>query len=88
MTSGPVMSLDMRSGVNWIRLSDIWSVCESRNQECLRQTRHADKKGVAVGQNGDQDLLDSLGPPDDDLGNFRVQLAGCRTAELYGFECR
>jgi hypothetical protein len=63
ITSVPVMSDGMRSGVNWMRLklrsSDI--VCASeRDQHRLRQPRHAHEQAVAAREDRDHQLVDDI----------------------------
>ena len=78
MISVPVMSLGIRSGVNWMRLN---FRCSARARVAtvkrLGQARHADRQAVAAGEEADQHLLDHLLLADDHLVDLAPeQLAG------------
>jgi hypothetical protein len=59
--SVPVMSIGIRSGVNWMRLnfSDIVSASLLMSK-CLRQTRHAHQERMAASKQADAELLDHV----------------------------
>ena len=78
MISVPVMSLGIRSGVNWMRLN---FRCRARARggdgQRLGQAGHADRQAVAAGEQADQHLLDHLLLADDHLVDLAPeQLAG------------
>ena len=51
MTSVPVMSDGIRSGVNWMRLNDSVRIrARRRDHQRLRQPRHADQQAVAAAE--------------------------------------
>ena len=62
----PVMSIGMRSGVNWIRLnlSDIVSASLLTSKR-LGQAGHAHEQGVPPGEHADRQPLDDLALADD-----------------------
>jgi hypothetical protein len=71
MISVPVMSLGIRSGVNWMRVNFMcraWARVETVKR--LGQPRHADRQAVAAGEDADQHLLDHLVLADDHLVDF------------------
>ncbi len=71
----PVMSLGIRSGVNWMRLNSSESDCAS---ECtikrLGQPGHPLEDAMSAGEDGDQQLLDDLVLPDDLPGDLLADL--------------
>ena len=68
MISVPVMSLGIRSGVNWMRLNFRCNACASVEiGQRFGQPRHADGQAVAAGEDADQHLLDHLVLADNDL---------------------
>ena len=74
MISVPVMSLGIRSGVNWMRMKfrcSAWANVET--VERLGQPRHADGEAVAAGEDADQHLLDHLVLADDHLVDLAQQ---------------
>ncbi len=74
MTSVPVMSLGIRSGVNWMRLKESCErLCERGDEQGLGQAGHAHEQGVVAREDGDEDFVDDVGLADDDLGNLRQQ---------------
>ena len=74
MISVPVMSLGIRSGVNWIRLNDRSSASATRlHHQRLGQPRHADQQRVAAAQDGGEDPLDHVVLPDDPLRHLAAQ---------------
>ena len=64
MTSVPVMSDGIRSGVNWMRLKLTASgdVGQRADHQRLGQAGHAFEQAVAAGEDGDEQLLDDLVP--------------------------
>ena len=65
--SVPVMSIGIRSGVNWIllNLSDIVSA-SLRDEQRLGQARHAHQQGMPSGEEADgQTFNDGVLPNDD-----------------------
>ena len=78
MISVPVMSLGIRSGVNWMRLNfrcRAWARVETVS--VLASPGTPIDQAVAAGEQADQHLLDHLLLTDDDLVNFAPeQLAG------------
>ena len=80
MISVPVMSLGIRSGVNWIRVNRSCSAwAKRRNGQRLGQPRHADRQAMAAGKDADQHLLDHLVLADDHLVDLAQQrFAGLR----------
>ena len=59
MTSVPVMSAGIRSGVNWMRLNCSESASASvRISSVLARPGHADEQAMAAGEQRDQQLLD------------------------------
>ena len=77
MTSVPVMSEGIRSGVNWMRLKrEVEGLGEAGDEEGLGEAGDADEQGVAAGEDGDEDLLDDLVLADDDLGQFLADALG------------
>ena len=74
MTSVPVMSDGIRSGVNWMRLKLRSSAsAEGLDHERLGQAGHADQQGMAAGEDGGEDLVDHLLLADDPLGHLGAQ---------------
>ena len=78
MISVPVMSLGIRSGVNWIRRElQVQGLGQRRDGQRLRQARHADRQAMSPREDADEHLLDHLVLADDDLVNLVDQrLAG------------
>ena len=72
----PVMSLGIRSGVNWMRLNSRASDCAS---DCtikrLGQARHALQDAMPAGEDGDQKLIDHFVLPDDLARHLFADLA-------------
>ena len=61
ITSVPVMSDGIRSGVNWMRLNvERQRVGQRADHQRLGQARHADQQAVPAGEERDQQLLDHL----------------------------
>ena len=71
MTSVPVMSDGIRSGVNWMRLK-VRSSASARVQiiSVLARPGHADQQAVAAGEERDQQLLEDLLLADDHLAHL------------------
>ena len=68
MMSVPVMSLGIRSGVNWMRENLRSSTCAIvLIEQRLRQARHADDQAVAAGEQRQQHVLDHFLLTDDEL---------------------
>ena len=76
MISVPVMSLGIRSGVNWMRLkrSDI-VLRQGPDHQRLGQAGHADQEAVAAGEDRDQELVDDLVLADDHLRHLVLERA-------------
>ena len=74
--SVPVMSIGIRSGVNWMRLnlSDIVSASLLTKQR-LGQSRHAHQQGVPAGEQADRQPLDDVALADDDAAQLLPQSA-------------
>ena len=71
MMSVPVMSLGIRSGVNWMRRNDMARVCESvRIMAVLARPGHAFEQAVAAGEHGDHELFDDFALTDDELAHL------------------
>ena len=71
MTSVPVMSAGIRSGVNWMRLNlQRQRIGQRADHQRLGQARHAHQQAVPAGEHGDQQLLDHLLLADDHLAQF------------------
>ena len=82
MTSVPVMSEGIRSGVNWMRLNSSDSAVGQRaDHQRLGQPRHAHQQAMAAGEHGDQQLLDHLLLADD----HPAQLLGDQPVGLVEF---
>ncbi len=81
----PVISLGIRSGVNWIRLNSSVSDCAS---ECtirvLARPGDALEDAMAAGEDGHQELLDDLVLPDDLSGDLLPDPV-VRRAQLFQF---
>ena len=68
MMSVPVMSLGIRSGVNWMRENLRSSTCAIVwIEQRLRESRHADDQAVAAGEQRQQHELDHVLLADDQL---------------------
>ena len=71
MISVPVMSLGIRSGVNWTRLKrQVERLRDGLDHEGLGQAGHADEQGVAAGEDGGEDAVDHVVLADDPLGHL------------------
>ena len=76
----PVMSLGIRSGVNWIRLNSSESDCASElTIKRLREAGHPFEDAMAAGEDGDQELIDDLVLPDDLPADLLADLLVDRT---------
>ncbi len=83
MTSVPVMSDGIRSGVNWMRLKrQVERLGQRADHERLGQARHAHEQGVAAAEDRHQQLVEHLLLADDDLADFLLELL-VRGAELF-----
>ncbi len=70
ITSEPVMSVGIRSGVNWMRLVSSPSTMRQRfHQLGLGQAGHADQKAMAARHQGHQGLLDHVILAEDHFAN-------------------
>ena len=70
MTSVPVMSDGIRSGVNWMRLkASDRHLASVRDHQRLGQAGHAFEDAVAAAEQRDQQLLDDLVLADDDAAS-------------------
>ena len=77
MTSVPMMSDGIRSGVNWIRLNLRSTASASvLISSVLARPGHAAQQAVAAGEERDQDLVDDALLADDDLGELALEPAG------------
>ena len=79
MTSVPVMSAGIRSGVNWMRLN----VSDKRprqraDHQRLRQAGHAFQQAMAAAEQRDQHLLDHVVLADDHAGELLLELLAWR----------
>ena len=70
----PVMSIGIRSGVNWMRLnfSDIVSASLLTSKR-LGQAGHAHQQRMAAGEEADRQPLDDVALADDDLAQLLAQ---------------
>ena len=77
MTSVPVTSDGMRSGVNWMREK---VRCERarqrRDEQRLGETGHADQQAVPAGEQRDERLLDDGVVADDHLAQLGARCGG------------
>ena len=77
MISVPVMSLGIRSGVNWMRLKrERQRLGQGVDHQRLGQAGHADQQRVAAGQDGRQDPLDHLLLPHDAARHLGTEVLG------------
>ena len=78
MTSVPVMSEGMRSGVNWMRLNlRLRTRARVEIMRVLARPGTPDEQAVAAGEHGDQEVVDDIGLADDDFADFaKKHLAG------------
>jgi hypothetical protein len=68
ITSVPVMSLGIRSGVNWIRLKlQVSARASVEISSVLASPGTPDEQRVPAAEDRHQELLDDLVLPDDDL---------------------
>ena len=75
MTSVPVMSDGIRSGVNWMRLKSSDRHLDSvRIIKRLGQAGHAFEDAVAPAEQGDEQLLDDLVLADDDAAELLLDV--------------
>ena len=75
MTSVPVMSDGIRSGVNWMRLKASDRHLRQRaDHQRLGQAGHAFEDAVAPAEQGDQQLLDDLVLADDDAAQLLLDV--------------
>ena len=71
ITSVPVMSDGIKSGVNWMRLkSSDRHFASVRDHQRLGQAGHAFQDAVAPAEQGDQQFLDDLVLADDDAAEL------------------
>ena len=82
ITSVPVMSAGIRSGVNWMRLKLRFSVRLKRaDHQRFGQPRHAFQQAMSPAEQRNQQLLDHFVLADDHLAELLDDLSPCR-AEL------
>ena len=75
MTSVPVMSDGIRSGVNWMRLKrQVEGLGQRADHERLGQPGHAHEQGVAAAEDRHEQLVEHLLLADDDLADLLPQL--------------
>ena len=85
MTSVPVMSEGIRSGVNWMRLKVRFSASASvRISSVLARPGTPIEQAVAAGEDGDQQLLDHRVLADDHLAHLGLQEAERLLEALHG----
>jgi len=71
MISVPVMSLGMRSGVNWMRWKlHVEDFREAAHEHRLRETGHADHEHVPLHRERDEKIADDLLLTDDAFAEF------------------
>ena len=71
ITSVPVMSAGMRSGVNWMRLKrEVQRPAQRADHQRLGQPRHAFQQAMAPAEQRNQQFLDHLGLADDHLAQL------------------
>ena len=81
----PVMSDGIRSGVNWIAAErQVHGVGQGADHERLGQPRHADEQAVALGEQGDEQLLEDVLLADDDLGALGQDALGALAEPVGG----
>ena len=84
MTSVPVTSDGIRSGVNWMREKlERERPRHRRDEQRLGEAGHADQQAVAAGEQRDQRLLDDVVVADDHLADLRAD-AAARLGEAVG----
>jgi hypothetical protein len=74
--SVPVMSMGIKSGVNWMRLKlSAHRFGETRDEQRLGEAGHAHQQRVTAGEEADGELLDDLVLADDDFFELIAEAA-------------
>ena len=72
-----MMSPGIKSGVNWTRLNFRFSTCAMvRTVSVLAMPGQADQKGVAIGQDAHEDLVEHVALADDDFADLVANALG------------
>ena len=95
MTSVPMMSDGIRSGVNWMRLNLRCTASRQRlDQQRLRQPRHAAQQHVTAGEERHENFLDDRLLADDRVAELvpqtrreALRLVELHRAKLYRGSC-